>query len=103
MISTETTLRRRGARTVLILLLFLAGPVILGWTGAAPLHAMPPVHRIVLPNGLRLIVFEDHSLPVVVFQLLVDAGSSRGPRWKGGLGQPGGPGDSSRRRRPFRL
>ena len=42
------------------------------WAGS-----MPPVQRIVLPNELVLLVSEEHSLPFVVFQLLVDAGSRR--------------------------
>lgn len=85
MLTIETTLRRRAARAVRTILLFPVVSVLLGWTGATPLHAMPPVHRIVLPNQLRLIVFEDHSLPIVVFRLLADAGSSRDPDGKEGL------------------
>ena len=85
MIPNEYTLRRHAARAVRFLLLFLAGTVIPGWMGATPLHAMPPIHRIVLPNQLRLIVFEDHSLPVVFFQLMADAGSSRDIGGKDGL------------------
>ena len=49
------------------------------------LFAMPPVEREVLANGLVLLVSEDHSLPSVTFQLLVDAGSRRDPAGEEGL------------------
>ena len=38
-----------------------------------------------LPNGAQLLVSEQHALPMVVVQLLVDAGSRRDPRGKEGL------------------
>jgi hypothetical protein len=38
------------------------------------LQAMPPVQRMVLPNQLVLLVCEEHSLPFVTFQLLIDSG-----------------------------
>jgi zinc protease len=47
--------------------------------------AVPPVERTVLPNGLTLIVCEDHSLPSVTMQFLVEAGSRRDPHDRGGL------------------
>lgn len=80
----EAAPRRKAfdARTVL---LFLMAWTLIGWAGAAPLRAMPRVHRTLLPNQLRLIVFEDHSLPIVVFRLLADAGSWRDPKGKEGL------------------
>jgi len=43
------------------------------------------VQRIVLPNDLVLLVCEEHSLPLVVFQLLLDAGSRLDPAGKEGL------------------
>ncbi len=43
------------------------------------------VERTVLPNGLVLLVREDHSLPFVTIQLLIDAGSRKDPRGKEGL------------------
>ena len=46
---------------------------------------MPPVERIVLPNNLVLLLSEEHSLPFVVFQMLVDAGSRLDPAGKEGL------------------
>ena len=48
-------------------------------------QAMPPVQRTVLPNRLVLLVSEDHSLPFVTLQLLVDSGSWRDPSGEEGL------------------
>lgn len=69
-------LRKYGI-SVIIVILLLAVPA------AAP--AIPPIERTVLPNGLTLIVCEDHSLPSVTMQFLVEAGSRRDPRDRGGL------------------
>lgn len=47
--------------------------------------AMPPMERMALPNGPALVVFQDHSIPVVTFELLISAGSWRDPQDKKGL------------------
>lgn len=47
--------------------------------------SMSPVERIVLPNQLVLLTSEDHALPFVTFQLLVNAGSWRDPVGQEGL------------------
>lgn len=52
---------------------------------AQPAWPIPPVERSVLPNGLTLIVCEEHSLPSVTMQYLVEAGSRRDPQGRGGL------------------
>jgi zinc protease len=52
---------------------------------ATPCPALAPVERIVLPNQLVVLVSEEHSLPFVTFELLVDAGAWRDPPQKGGL------------------
>src|SRR5512135_2577870 len=49
------------------------------------LRAMPPVQRAVLPNHLVLLASEDHSLPFVTLQLLIDSGSWRDPQGEEGL------------------
>jgi zinc protease len=49
------------------------------------LYAMPPVQRTVLPNHLVLLICEEHSLPFVTFQLLIDSGSRRDPSGQEGL------------------
>jgi zinc protease len=51
----------------------------------AGLQAMPPVQRMVLPNQLVLLVCEEHSLPFVTFQLLIDSGSRKDPPGEEGL------------------
>ncbi|MBP8984139.1 MAG: insulinase family protein [Syntrophobacterales bacterium] len=54
-------------------------------TVAAPAYAFPPVERFVLPNKLKVIVAEEHSLPFATLQLLVDSGSRKDPPGKEGL------------------
>ena len=49
------------------------------------LQAMPPVQRTVLSNRLVLLHSEDHTLPFVTLQFLVDAGSQRDPSGREGL------------------
>jgi zinc protease len=49
------------------------------------LYAMPLVQRMVLPNNLVLLISEDHSLPFVTVQLLIDSGSKRDPSGQEGL------------------
>jgi zinc protease len=49
------------------------------------LRAMPPVQRTVLANQLVLLICEEHSLPFVTFQLLIDSGARRDPYGKEGL------------------
>jgi zinc protease len=47
--------------------------------------SLSPPERVTLKNGLRLIVSEDHSLPFVTFQLIIDGGSRLDLPDKGGL------------------
>jgi zinc protease len=47
--------------------------------------SLPFTERLTLQNGLRLIVSEDHSLPFVTFQLIIDGGSRLDPSGKEGL------------------
>jgi zinc protease len=49
------------------------------------LQAMPPVQKMVLSNDLVILISEDHSLPFVTFQLLIDSGSRRDPPGEDGL------------------
>ena len=55
------------------------------WLPDGPLLAMPPVQRTVLPNRLVLLVCEEHSLPFVTLQLLIDSGSRTDPPGQEGL------------------
>lgn len=52
---------------------------------AAGAGSLPPVEKIVLSNQLTVLVSENHSLPFVTVQLLVDAGSGKDPQGKAGL------------------
>jgi len=52
---------------------------------SSPCRALPPVERFVLPNQLVVLVAEEHSLPFVTFELLIDAGAWRDPSRKEGL------------------
>jgi zinc protease len=49
------------------------------------LQAMPPVQRTVLPNQMFLLVSEEHSLPFVTFQLLINSGAWKDPSGEEGL------------------
>jgi zinc protease len=50
-----------------------------------PAWAIAPVHRSVLSNDLVVLVSEEHSLPFVTIQLLIDAGSRKDPEGRAGL------------------
>ncbi|MFB3886453.1 MAG: M16 family metallopeptidase [Thermodesulfobacteriota bacterium] len=63
-----------------IIILFLLWLTVPGFV-----QAMPPVQRMVLANQLVLLICEEHSLPFVTFQLLVDTGSWKDPAGKEGL------------------
>ena len=68
-------------KTCIVFVLVLIAALLAG----ASCMAMPKVERIDLPNQLKLLVFEDHSIPAVTLQLLVSAGSWRDPQDKKGL------------------
>lgn len=48
-------------------------------------YAFPPVEQFQLPNGLKVILVEKHTVPVVEARLIVDAGAQREPAAKSGL------------------
>jgi zinc protease len=70
---------------VLITLLFVLSVSVFSGLMEGILSAMPKVQRRVLPNQMVLLTSEDHSLPLVTMQLLMDGGSRRDPRGKEGL------------------
>jgi len=78
----QSEIRNPKSGNLFLILIFL-----LIWVGllAGNLYAMPPVQRMVLPNHLVLLVCEEHSLPFVTFQLLIDSGSSQDPSGQEGL------------------
>jgi zinc protease len=49
--------------------------------------ALPPVTRVTLANGLRLVVAEYHELPLIEIAAIVGAGAAQDPAGKEGLAQ----------------
>ncbi len=73
-----------GEIRFIIISVMLAAVGLLGLTCGTS-AALPRVDRAVENNQLVLLLSEDHSLPFVTIQLLVDAGSRRDPSGKEGL------------------
>ncbi|MDQ3673213.1 MAG: insulinase family protein, partial [Gemmatimonadota bacterium] len=48
-------------------------------------YAFPKVDQFTLDNGLKVIVVEKHTLPVVEGRVIIDAGAMREPASKNGL------------------
>jgi predicted Zn-dependent peptidase len=48
---------------------------------------LPPIFRTVLPNGMRLVVAEDHELPLVAMTVFVGAGTAQDPPAELGVAQ----------------
>ena len=48
-------------------------------------YAVPQVQTFTLSNGLRVLLVERHSLPIVSARFIVDAGAMREPAEKNGL------------------
>jgi len=48
-------------------------------------YVFPPVEQFQLPNGLKVILIQKHTLPVVEGRILLDAGAQREPAAKNGL------------------
>jgi zinc protease len=46
---------------------------------------LPPIKKTMLDNGLKVIVIEQHELPVVAFRLILKSGSACDPAGKAGL------------------
>jgi zinc protease len=67
-------------------LIALSLVAVLGLVLSAPLHAADiKPHRFVAPNGLTVLVVEQHTLPIVQIQALVKTGSVQDPPEKAGL------------------
>ncbi|MCX8021253.1 MAG: insulinase family protein, partial [Syntrophorhabdaceae bacterium] len=64
-----------GIKGLIFLLSFFL--VVLSLHG--PVYGIPPVHRVVLPNGLTVLICEEHSLPVITIKMQIDAGSVNDP------------------------
>jgi len=80
--SVRPYVQRRALRSAPLFLIFvLAFPLI----ATSALAAGPPVERRTLGNGARLLVSEQHDLPMVIVQILVDAGGRQDPKGREGL------------------
>ncbi|MGI8400983.1 MAG: M16 family metallopeptidase [Gemmatimonadaceae bacterium] len=53
--------------------------------GPPPRVSLPPIVTRVLPNGLRLMIVEQHELPLADFVLLVGSGSTADPAGRAGV------------------
>jgi zinc protease len=53
--------------------------------GALRPYVFPRVEQFQLPNGLKVVVVEKHTLPVIEGRLMLDAGSQREPAAKNGV------------------
>jgi zinc protease len=73
-------------KTVKNILLLLFISAVLGiYFQEKDIYAMPQVRKMTLPNGLVVLHSEDHSLPFVTLELLINAGSRRDPPGQEGL------------------
>ena len=52
---------------------------------SGPAVAIPPINRLSLPNKMVLLLTEEHALPFVTLQLVIDGGSRQDPKGKEGL------------------
>jgi len=57
----------------------------LAWSGGAQTVKLPPHEKIVLKNGLTLLLMEKHGVPIVNFAAIVKAGSVADPAGQEGL------------------
>ncbi len=81
-LNPQSAIQNPKFKPLLLILIFF-----LMWAGLLEgnLYAMPPVQRTILPNHLILLVSEEHSLPFVTLQLLINSGSRRDPSGQEGL------------------
>jgi zinc protease len=68
-----------------LLLLFLASSAVAQPAAVAPLVDAPALASRILPNGLEIIVFADHAVPLVTTELVVRNGSFTEPPELNGL------------------
>ena len=82
---------RRGLAAAVVLALALSAHEARAQTGTPPLpgplrpYVFPAVEQFQLANGLKVILVEKHTLPVVEGRLIVDAGAMREPAARNGL------------------
>src|SRR5438445_13323583 len=71
-------------KRVAVLLVFLAAPAF-AQTSAAPPKIELPYTQFTLPNGLRVILHEDHSVPMITVNMWYHVGSARELRKRTGF------------------
>jgi len=81
---TASRIRARRAR-VRRSLAVCAGLLAIASVARAADVQLPPITRVTLENGLRVIVAEAHEVPLVEFYTMVGAGSAQDPAGKEGL------------------
>src|SRR5258708_40260617 len=66
---------------------FVSTVLLLGfaWTSSAQTLKLPPHEKIVLKNGLTLLLMEKHGVPIVDFAAVVKGGSVADPAGQKGL------------------
>src|SRR5258708_26027281 len=66
---------------------FVSTVLLLGfaWTSSAQTLKLPPHEKIVLKNGLTLLLMEKHGVPIVDFAAIVKGGSVADPARQEGL------------------
>src|SRR5436305_9274481 len=53
--------------------------------GPPPRVSLPPINTRELPNGLKLMIVEQHELPLADFTLVIGSGGTADPGGKGGV------------------
>lgn len=55
--------------------------------GPGPLrpYVFPKIEQFALPNGMKVVLVEKHTLPIISSRIIIDAGAMREPAAKGGL------------------
>lgn len=55
--------------------------------GPGPLrpYVFPKIEQFELPNGMKVVLVEKHTLPIIASRIILDAGAMREPAAKGGL------------------
>src|SRR5882672_12885184 len=64
---------------------FFVAALIFALPGSAQTLKLPPHEKIVLKNGLTLLVLEKHGVPIVSFAAIVKTGSAADPAGQDGL------------------
>ncbi|MFH1335107.1 MAG: pitrilysin family protein [Candidatus Zixiibacteriota bacterium] len=82
-------MKLKKSKSVWINLILLSFIVFILWGGMVTASAqeikLPPIKKTMLDNGLKVIVIEQHELPLVAFRLILKSGTACDPSGKAGL------------------